>query len=173
MSNKNVYLWTGNGWGKTTSALGVALRAVGQNKKVIVIQFMKGRKFIGEYKIMKKLKPNYEIYQFGRPEFVDLKNPKFIDKVLAWDGFEFAKRIVKKKPFLLILDELNLAAAIGLLDKKEVLKFIDSIPKSVTIYMTGRYAPKEFIKRADYVTEIRAVKHPPLNPKAAKEGIDY
>jgi len=169
---ENIYLWTGNGWGKTTSALGVALRAIGHNKRVVIVQFMKGRKYIGEYKVRRRLNPYYNIYQFGREGFVNLKNPSKRDKELARRGFEFAKRIVKTKPFLLILDEINLAARIGLLDKKEVLEFIDSVPKEVTVYMTGRYAPKEFVKRADYVSEIKAVKHPPID-KEGKIGIDY
>jgi len=171
--NKNIYLWTGNGWGKTTSALGVALRAVGHNKKVIIIQFMKGRKYIGEYKIKDKLSPKYEIYQFGTKEFVNLKNPGKKDKILAKKGLEFAKKAVKSKPFLLILDEINIAASIGLIDKKEVLKLLDSLPKETTVYMTGRYAPKEFIRRADYVTEIRSLKYTKHKILKAKVGIDY
>jgi len=170
----NVYLLTGNGWGKTTSALGVCLRAVGHGKKAIVVQFMKGRNYIGEYKVMKRLAPNYYIYQFGREEFVNLKNPSLRDHILAKKGIEFAKKAVKKeKPFLIVLDEVNIAARIGLLDKKEVLDFVDSIPASVNVYMTGRYAPLEFKKRADYVTYVKAVKHPKLDLRKAKLGIDY
>ena len=173
MKKDNVYLWTGNGWGKTTSALGVALRAIGHGKRVVIIQFMKGRKYIGEYKIKERLKPNYEIYQFGTKRFIDLKNPTEKDKERAKRGLEFAKKIVKTKPFLLILDEINLAAAIGLLDVKDIIDFLDSVPKSVTVYLTGRYAPKELIKRADYVTEVIPIKHPELDTRKAKKGIDY
>lgn len=169
----NVYLWTGNGWGKTTSALGVALRAIGHNKKVIIIQFMKGRKFIGEYKIKDKLKPNYEIYQFGTKDFINIKSPTEKDKALAIKGLEFAKEAAKKKPFLLILDEINIAASIGLIDKKDVLELIDSLPKETTIYLTGRYAPKEFIRRADYVTEIKSIKCPKDMILKGKIGIDF
>jgi cob(I)alamin adenosyltransferase len=172
MANKNIYLWTGNGWGKTTSALGVGLRAIGHGRKVIVIQFMKGRKNIGEYKVRDRLKPNYEIYQFGRESFVNLKNPSEKDKKLARKGFEFAKKMLKRKPDLLILDEINLAVKIGLLDIGEVLKFLSTVPKKTNVYLTGRYAPKKLVARADYVTEIKAVKHPPLTGKA-KTGIDY
>jgi len=172
MKNKNIYLWTGNGWGKTTSALGVALRAVGHNKRVVIVQFMKGRKHIGEYKVRKRL-PKYEIYQFGRKEFVNLKKPSKRDFELAEKGFEFVKKVIKKRPFLLILDEINIATAIGLLKVKEVLKLIDDIPKTITVYLTGRYASKALIKRADYVTEIKAKKHPKLSLRKAKKGIDY
>ncbi|MBW2991740.1 cob(I)yrinic acid a,c-diamide adenosyltransferase [Candidatus Woesearchaeota archaeon] len=174
MKKNNVYLWTGNGWGKTTSALGVSLRAIGHGHKVIIIQFMKGRKWVGEYKVRNRLKPNYQIYQFGRKEFINLRKPSAGDKKLARKGFEFAKQAVKKKPNLLILDEINLAVKIGLLNVDEVIDFLDKVPKSVTVYLTGRYAPKKLVERADYVTEVRAVKHPPIKKRQpAKKGIDY
>jgi len=167
-----VYLWTGEGAGKSTSAFGTALRAVGHKKKVVIIQFLKGRKNIGEYKVAKLLKPYYEIYQFGRKEFIDLKNPTKKDKQLAQKGLEFARKILKeKKPFLLILDEVNIAAAFNLIDKKEVLELLDKAPKNTTIYLTGRYAPKEFIKRADVVNEIKVIKYP--KTIKAKKGIQY
>jgi len=172
MKKNNVYLWTGNGWGKTTSALGVALRAIGHGHKVIIVQFMKGRKDIGEYKIQKRLKPNYKIYQFGTKKFIYLKNPSQQDKKLAQQGFEYAKKIIEQKPNLLILDEINLAARIGLLNTNEIIKFLDKVPKNINMYLTGRYAPKKLIERADYVTDIREIKSPPLTKKA-KKGIDY
>jgi cob(I)alamin adenosyltransferase len=168
----NVYLWTGDGWGKTTSALGVALRAVGHKKKVVMVQFMKGRKDVGEYKASGKLKPYFEMRQFGRKEFIDLKNPSEKDKRLASDGLEFAKKALKKKPFLLILDEANIAAKVGLLDVKEIIGILDRAPSSTNVYLTGRYAPKKLMKRADYVTEVKAVKHPPIKGNG-KIGIDY
>ncbi|HLC65548.1 MAG TPA: cob(I)yrinic acid a,c-diamide adenosyltransferase [Candidatus Nanoarchaeia archaeon] len=168
----NIYLWTGTGWGKTTSALGVALRAIGHNKKVIIIQFMKGRKFIGEYRVREKLKPYYSIYQFGREGWVNLKNPSKEDKKKAQQGFKFIDNAVKKKPFLLILDEINLACAIGLLDTDKVIKKIKRIPKSITVYLTGRYAPKKLIGFANYATEVRGLKRPPVTG-TAKIGIDY
>jgi len=170
----NIHLLTGEGAGKTTSALGVALRAVGHNQKVVIVQFMKGRKEIGEYKIRKKLAPYYEIYQFGRKEFIDLKNPSEKDKELAKKGLEFAKKIIKTKPTpkLLILDEINLACAIGLLDINEVLKFLeDAKKKSITVYLTGRYAHEKLKKVADFVNEIKLVKAPEKYPNI--KGITY
>jgi len=166
-----VYLYTGSGFGKTTSALGLALRAVGQGKKVVIIQFMKGWKNTGEYKIMKRLKPNYRIYQFGRKGFVNLKNPSEGDKKRAQRGLEFAKQEIKKKPFILILDEINLAARIGLVDKKDVLDLLSNIPKETSVVLTGRYAPKEFIKRAEYVHILKLYKNPKHVP--ATRGIQY
>ncbi len=166
-----IYLWTGKGAGKTTSALGVALRAIGHKKKVVVIQFMKGRKNIGEYKIRKKLKPYYEIYQFGRKGWVNLKNPSIEDKKRAMEALDFVEKKIKEKPFLLILDEINLACAIGLINTKDVLKLLKRADKSINIYLIGRYAPKELINIADFVNEIKEVKHP--KKWKAKIGIEY
>lgn len=168
-----IYLWTGEGAGKTTSALGVALRAVGHGKKVVVVQFLKGQKNIGEYKIMNRLKPLYEVRQFGTKNFVDPKNLRPVDYGRARQGLEFAGKKLKEKPFLMILDEINLVAAGGLLAKKEILDFLKKVPKQTTVYMTGRYAPEWLKNRADFVTEIRNIKHPFQNGFAAKRGIEY
>ena len=174
-----VYLWTGPGAGKTTSALGVALRAVGQGKRVVIVQFMKGRKDIGEYKIARKLRPLYKIKQFGRPVFLDptglhAQKPKPIDYELARKGLDWARKIlVDEKPYLLVLDEINLAAAWGLVDKAKVLALLDKAPPECTIYLTGRLAPKEFIARADYVNEVRMIKQPVEKVIPARKGIEF
>lgn len=166
-----VYLWTGNGWGKTTSALGTALRAIGHGYKVIVIQFMKGwGDKIGEYKIRNKLRL-YEIRQFGRKGWIDLKNPTVKDKELARRGLEFAYESAKKKPFLLILDEINLAVKTKLLLEKDVIKFLDSVSAKTNVYLTGRGATAGLRKRADYVNEIRMIKGP--KKLTGEKGIDY
>ena len=162
-----IHLYTGNGGGKTTAALGVALRALGHKKKVVVIQFMKGRE-TGEAKI--KLK-NYKIYQFGRKEFVDFKKPDKKDYELAEKGLEKAKEILKKKPDILILDEVNVAVACGLLKAKDVVEVLKRIPKRTTVYLTGRYAPKELIKISDFVTEIIDLKKP--KKMVYRKGIEY
>ncbi|MEM2309057.1 MAG: cob(I)yrinic acid a,c-diamide adenosyltransferase, partial [Candidatus Bathyarchaeia archaeon] len=87
-----IHLYTGDGEGKSITAFGLALRAIGHGYKVIIIQFMKGRKDIGEYKIWKRLAPQYEIHQFGRKEFIDLNRPDPVDYVLARRALEFAKK---------------------------------------------------------------------------------
>jgi cob(I)alamin adenosyltransferase len=167
----DIYLYTGNGAGKTTNALGLALRSVGHRHKVVVIQFLKGRKDIGEWKIRKRLAPYYEIHQFGRSTFVDPKHLQAKDYALAKKGIDFAKKSLKKKPHLLILDEINIAAAGGLIDKNEVLDLLKRLPKKTDVVLTGRYAPKEFINRADYVNEIVVIRYP-KRVKATK-GIQY
>ncbi len=172
MAKAPVYLWTGHGWGKTTSAIGVAVRAIGHGYNAVIIQFMKGRKdAIGEYKIRKKFNKLFEIYQFGRPGWVNLQKPSPEDKKLAKKALEFAKQKAKKKPFLLVLDEINLACAIGLLDTAEIIKFLDTIPAKVHVYLTGRNAPKALLNRADYVNEIVMVKGP--KKLIGEKGIDY
>jgi len=166
-----VYLWTGIGAGKTTSALGTALRQAGHRHKAIIIQFMKGRKDIGEYKIRNRLKPYYEIYQFGKRGWVNLKKPSKKDRELAKKGLAFAYKCLKKKPYLLVLDEINLAVAIGLLSAKEVIKFLDDVPAGTSVYLTGRYAPKALIDRADFATEFVTLKQP--KKITARKGIEY
>lgn len=166
-----VYIWTGIGAGKTTSALGVALRQAGHRQKAIVIQFMKGRKDIGEYKIRNRLKPYYEIYQFGRKGWVNLKHPSKEDKEIAHKGLAFAYKCLKKKPHLLVLDEINLAVAAKLLAAKEVIDFLNKVPAKTSVYLTGRHAPKELIDRADYATEFVTLKQP--KKMTARKGIEY
>jgi len=168
----HVYLYTGTGGGKTTNALGLALRSVGHGHKVVIIQFMKWWKNTGEYRIRKKLEPRYEIYQFGRKGWIGLGNLGEEDKRLAEEGLEFAKKIVKeKKPHLLVLDEINLAVHCKLLDSSEVLNLLGKIPKKTDVVLTGRYAPKKLMDRADFVNEVRDIKHPKKIPTT--EGIQY
>jgi len=167
-----VYLYTGTGGGKTTNALGLALRSVGHRHKVVIIQFMKWWKNTGEYKIRKRLAPYYEIYQFGRKGWIGLGNLTEEDKKLAEDALEFAKKIVKeKKPHLLVLDEINLAVHCKLLDVKEVLELLEALPKKTDVVLTGRYAPKELIERADIVNEVVEIKAPKKFPTT--RGIQY
>ena len=181
-----IYLYYGTGGGKTTNALGLALRSVGHCKSVVIIQFFKWRKDIGEYLVKDKLAPYYEIYQFGRPvwlgkeektaefagEKFEVESIKKHDMELARKALEFAAQIMKdKKPHLLVLDEVNLAVHWKLLEVRDVLELLDKVPKETTVVMTGRYAPKELIDRADFVNIVQDVKM----PKHFKltEGIQY
>jgi len=166
---QNIHILTGNGQGKTTSALGVALRMLGHGKKVLMIQFMKGRKDIGEYKIKKVLK-NFQVKQFGKRRFVNLKKTSRNDKQLALKGFEFIKHI-RHWPDLLILDEICLAVAIGLLEVDDVIDFLQRVPAKTEVYLTGRYASTTLLRAADFVTEVKAKKMPakPVNRK----GVTY
>ena len=156
-----IYLYTGTGAGKTANALGLALRSVGHKRKVVIIQFLKWWKNTGEYKVQRMLAPYYEIYQFGRKRWHGLNNLGEEDKRLAHDALKFAEKIVKeKKLHLLVLDEINLALHCNLLRVKEVVEFLDKIPKRTDVVLTGRFAPKKLIDRAEFVNEIIDVKHP-------------
>ena len=167
-----VYVYTGTGAGKTTNALGLALRSIGHKRKVIIIQFLKWWKNIGEYKVQKMLDPYYEIYQFGRRGWIGLGNLDEEDKMLAHKALRFAEKIAQeKKPDLLVLDEVNLALYCDLLDGREVLRFLDKIPKKTDVVLTGRYAPNELLTRADFVNEIVDVKHP--KEMITTKGIQY
>jgi cob(I)alamin adenosyltransferase len=170
-----IYLYTGTGVGKTTNALGLALRSLGHKRKVVMIQFLKWRKDIGEYKIKDELEPYYEIHQFGRPVWLGEKETiawfsgrkfrvesfKDADRKLAKKGLEFAKKVLEeKKTHLLILDEINLAAHWKLLGIDEILKLLENLPEKTDVVLTGRYAPKELIEKADFVSVIKGVKAP-------------
>jgi cob(I)alamin adenosyltransferase len=168
-----IYLFTGEGGGKTIAALGLALRSVGHKHKVIIIQFLKGRKDIGEYKIAKKLAPYLKLYQFGRSELINLKKPSAEDKLKAQAGFEFAKKCLRRRPNLLILDEINLAIAAGLLKLNEVIHFLKAVPPSIDIVLTGRHAASRLYKVADGVSVVKKVKHVYDRGIPARKGIEY
>lgn len=169
-----IYLYTGEGGGKTTAALGAALRALGHGQKVVIIQFMKGRKNIGEWKIQKRLKPNLEVHQFGRAGWINLKNPSEKDKEIALKGLRLAESILKNtKPNVLILDEINLAVACNILDVDNVLSALKKIPAKTTVFLTGRHAPKKLVKRADFVAEMKQIKHPYYKGIKAVKGIQW
>jgi cob(I)alamin adenosyltransferase len=168
-----IYLFTGEGGGKTIAALGLALRSIGHRRKVIIIQFMKGRKDVGEYKAAKKFASYLKLYQFGRRGFVNLRKPAREDRALAREGFEFAKKILRTRPNLLILDEINLAIAAGLLDLKEVVKFLKKIPKAMDVVLTGRRASTKLYRIADGVSVVKKVKHVFDKGVPARKGIEY
>ncbi|RLF42636.1 MAG: cob(I)yrinic acid a,c-diamide adenosyltransferase [Thermoplasmata archaeon] len=164
-----VIVYTGEAQGKTTASLGVALRSIAHSKRVVIIQFMKGRKDTGEY-LIKDVLPNYEIYQFGRKDFVDLSNPDDEDKRLAREAINFAKEKLKEKPFLLILDEINIACHINLIPIEDVMDLIKSKPEETNLILTGRYADEKLIELADIVTEMKEVKRESVD---AVEGIEF
>jgi cob(I)alamin adenosyltransferase len=181
-----VYLYYGTGGGKTANALGLALRSVGHNKKVVIIQFFKWRNDIGEYLVKDRLVPFYEIYQFGREAWLGeeektaefcgekfmVEGVKSYDKELAKKALDFAAKVLReKKPHLLVLDEIALAAQWKLLDVKEVLALLDNVPDETTVVMTGRLAPKELVDRADFVNVVQLVKMP--KDFKLTEGIQY
>ncbi|MBI5078554.1 cob(I)yrinic acid a,c-diamide adenosyltransferase [Candidatus Saganbacteria bacterium] len=119
------------------------------------------------------MKPYLQIHQFGRKGFVNLKNPSDEDKALAQKGFAFAREALRLKPKLLILDEINLAVAAGLLSEKEVIAFLRGIPGSIDVVLTGRHASKRLYRIADGVSVIKKVKHVFDRGILARKGIEY
>ncbi len=168
-----IHVYTGDGKGKTTSSLGLGLRAAGHGFKVYMIQFMKGQINYGELEST-KLIPNFEIRQFGRPDFVDKNNPEEIDIQLAKEGLAHAKEVVATNEVdMLILDEVNVAVEWGLFSYREILELIKNKPEKMELVLTGRHAPREFNELADTVTEMKEIKHPYMEGVTARKGIEY
>ncbi len=155
-----VQVYTGNGKGKTTAALGLALRASGHRLKVLMIQFLKGGIAYGELLAARKLAPFLKIVPMGRECFVNKKNPDPEDIRLARKGWELAEQSVRSGKYdIVIMDEINVAVHYGLVSPRELLSFIKNKPEKVELVLTGRYARPEVIRQADLVTEMREKKH--------------
>lgn len=167
----HVYLYTGTGAGKTTNALGLALRSVGHHHNVVIIQFLKWWKNTGENKVQAMLKPFYAIHQFGREGWHGLDTLDERDAKLAQKALAFARKTAQEKPHLLVLDEVNLAVHCGLLDVKDIIDFLDAVPAETDVVLTGRFAPRELFDRADFVNEILDIKYP--DETVTTEGIQY
>jgi len=166
-----VHVYTGNGKGKTTAALGLAIRARGRGLKVLVVQFMKGNVEYGELSSLRDL--GIEVVQFGRPDFVDRHDPDPVDIRMAGEGLDFAsERIQSGKYDMVVLDEMNVAAAWKLVPVEAVLKVLEERPANIEIVLTGRYAPDELIEAADLVTEMVEVKHYFRKGVQARDGIE-
>jgi cob(I)alamin adenosyltransferase len=167
-----IQVYTGNGKGKTTAALGLALRAVGHGMKVLMIQFMKGD-HSGELESSKRLSPYLTLKQIGRKTFVSKSNPDPKDLQLAQEGFSMAKKAVQDNVYdIVILDEINLAIDHGLISIKDLLQLMDSKPDTVELILTGRYAKREILEKADLVTDMVDRKHYYDKGVPAREGIE-
>jgi cob(I)alamin adenosyltransferase len=168
-----IQVYTGNGKGKTTAALGLAFRAVGQGLRVLVIQFMKGSIHYGELQSALKLSPNLTIRRIGREMFVSKSDPDPIDLELAREGLLFARKAIENREYdIVILDEINVAIDYGMIPLSELLKLIDSKPKTVELILTGRNAKPEVMERADLVTEMVERKHYYEKGIQARKGIE-
>jgi cob(I)alamin adenosyltransferase len=167
-----IHVYTGDGKGKTTAALGLALRATGHRKKVCMIMFLKGRYVYGERYSGRKI-PGLKIATYGQRDLIRGK-PKQKDIKEAQRAFEHAKRAVKSREYeLLILDELTHVINLGLIKLEEVKKLINNKPKELELVITGRKSPQELIELADYVTEFIEKKHPYKRGIGSRKGIEY
>ena len=174
MAEKNskglIHVYTGDGKGKTTAALGLAMRAAGQGMKVAFIQFLKGLP-CGEHLFVNQHNP-FEIVQISVGD--SFKKSKEQASHEAQQTLDYAEHeILSGKYDLVVLDEIFIALNQGLITVKQVLELLDSKPASVELVLTGRKAPPEIIQRADLVTEMLMIKHPFNEGTDARRGIEY
>ena len=170
-----VIVYTGDGKGKTTAALGTALRAVGRGFRVLIIQFIKGSWEYGELESLKRLAPELELVRVGKGfvGIVDDTLPREEHEEAAREGFDLArKRVTSGEYDLVILDELNYAVQGGLISIEDVMALVKDKPPELHLLITGRDAHPDLIAAADLVTEMREVKHPYQKGIPAMRGID-
>lgn len=164
---------TGPGKGKTTSALGLALRAIGHGHRVKMIQFMKGDPHFGELLIRDRL-PELEIEQYGLDRFVDPKDPEPEQIARAAAGYEAARRAIASGEYnVVILDEANVAMAFNLIPTDGIVELLRAKPAHVEVIITGRDAPQAILDVADYVNLVTDVKHPYTKNVPARVGIEF
>ncbi|NHI89226.1 MAG: cob(I)yrinic acid a,c-diamide adenosyltransferase [Candidatus Thorarchaeota archaeon] len=178
-----VQVYTGNGKGKTTCALGAGLRAAGHGLEVLMISFMKAKLAMregeedinyGEFRSIGEI-PNFTIVPVGRETFVDKNNPDPIDIKMAQDGLRLAQEAISgEKCDVLILDEINVAVEWNLISLEDQLALIRTKPEKMELILTGRYARQEVIDAADLVTEMQEVKHYYEGKKVcARKGFEF
>ncbi|PRX29858.1 cob(I)alamin adenosyltransferase [Orenia metallireducens] len=192
LSQGLVQIYTGDGKGKTTAALGLALRAAGHGLKVEVIQYLKGSTYTGELYSTERL-ANLNIKQFGKGcSYAALikqglmgctgcgecfiknsKNKEAHQKFVTW-AYEYTKEILEEgKQDLVILDEINNALRYDLLSTEDVLKLIELKSEQTELILTGRRMPQDILEKADLVTEMKAIKHPYQQGIKSRRGIEY
>ncbi len=171
-----VIVYTGNGKGKTTAALGMALRAVGYNHKICMIQFIKGSWPYGEMVSVKRLEPELELIIVGKGfvGIIDDKSAREDHIKIAQEAIQISKEKIQSGNYnIVILDEINYAINLGLIDLNDVLNLIKSKPEKLNLVLTGNHAKNEIIDVADLVTEMKEIKHPFKSGIKAKKGIDF
>ena len=171
-----VIVYTGKGKGKTTAALGMALRAVGHDRRICMIQFIKGSWHYGEMTSSKLLEPQFELIAVGKGfvGILDDKSPREEHVKIAREAVQISREKIQSKKYdIIILDEINYAVNLGLVEVNDVLDLIKIKPSTLHLVLTGNYARDEIINVADLVTEMKEVKHPFQVGIKAKKGIDY
>lgn len=171
-----VIVYTGNGKGKTTAALGMTLRAIGYGHKICMIQFIKGSWHYGEMDSSKRLEPEFELVAVGKGfvGILDDNSSKKEHKKVAKEAIKISKEKINSGNYqIVILDEINYAVNLGLIDVNDVIDLIKNKPPKLNLVLTGNYANPEIIKMSDLVTEMREIKHPFQLGIKAKKGIDF
>jgi len=171
-----IQVYTGEGKGKTTAAIGQIVRARGRGYKAFLLQFLKKREGSGEISLLEKL--GVKVVCTGGEYFQDLNKLSSKQKRrirFKWDNLldEIDKEVRQGRYDLLVLDEINVALHYGLIGKDRVLSFIRGKPAFLEIILTGRYAPAEIIEATDLVSEIKEIKHPFRQGTKARKGIEY
>lgn len=169
-----IQVYTGNGKGKTTAAVGLAIRAIGHKLNVCIIQFFKDKNFYGEQRILSKLK-KIKLYSFAPKHPYCYKNAE-TEKIRTdcKKALNLIKKILKEKKYdLLILDELNVAVRDKFIDVDKIAGLLKNKPEKPEIIITGRGAHKKILKYADLITDMRLVKHPYYKDVKARKGIEY
>lgn len=169
-------IYTGDGKGKTTAALGMCVRAVGYNWKVCIIQFIKGSWKYGELKGIKRLAPNVELHTVGEGFVGIIDDDKSFEehRAAARKGVQLALDKINSNEFqLVILDELNVAMDLGLVTEEEALEILAARSEKQHLVITGRNAADALVQKADLVTEMKEIKHPFQQGILAQKGIDW
>lgn len=165
-----VQVYTGNGKGKTTAAIGLSIRAAGAGLNVLFVQFVKGSEY-SEHKALKKF-DNITVKQFGRKNFIHSK-PTKDDIEKAKEGYDFVISVFKENRYdVVVLDEANIAVFFKLFSSDDLVKLIKLKPDNVELVITGRYATEDVINAADLVTEMREIKHYYAEGVVARVGIE-
>ncbi len=166
-----IQVYTGNGKGKTTAAIGLAIRAAGAGLKILFVQFVKGMKY-SEINALERFSDCISIRQFGRGCFIQ-KQPQNEDVEIARNGLQEIETEMRNGKYdIIILDEANIAMYFGLFSVEELLGIIMQRKPECEVVITGRYAPAELIEVADLVTEMKEIKHYYTNGIEAREGIE-
>ena len=166
-----IQVYTGKGKGKTTAALGLAVRAAGHNFKIAIIHFMKIWDY-GEVKSLKKL--GIDLFRYGTTELIDPKNPSPIDFEEADKAIQKAEKLIEESNYdILILDEINVAVDFNLIPIKRVVDLFNKKPDNLELVLTGRNCPQELIERADLVSVIDEIKHPYQSGMEVRKGIEF
>ena len=173
-----IQVYTGNGKGKATASLGLCMRALGRNWKVLLVMFTKGGDNYGELisfkKLSKEINDNLTIVQAGLDRIVYSDNANTQDKQIIQNGWKIVKEAIKNNQYnLIIMDEVNICLDLGLLDLKEVVETLKNKPEEMEIVLTGRNAKKEIIDIAHLVSKIEPIKHYWDTGVIAREGIEY
>ena len=172
LSKGYVHIYTGEGKGKTTAAIGLALRAAGAGMKVFIVQFLKG-KVSSEFLLLANLSDSIVFAHYGRDCLIKDK-PTEKDKTLALRGLKEARKaIVSGKYDLVILDEANVAVLFNLISVDDLLELIKNKPEHVELVFTGRKADPKLIEAADLVTEMKEIKHYYTQGVLARDGIEH